>query len=207
MKNISKWDKHWLKIRLVIIFGLTIIIILFLHDTLFIKETNQTDPQFTTWSTLIIEIAIGIGITLVVHNHTRKTQERENTDLELTITGTYHILWNLYMSSKSYIKSQAVRDDKIPGLQIASMINSILMNLPKCGQKIKSDNIEALQLHLILMQNVIRASIDPRANSEEYWKKNSESFIIAVKELHEISSDFETFIPDSSKMVWSEEDA
>lgn len=206
MKEQSRWNRHWLKIRLVITIGLTIIVILFLYDLFLIKETNQHDPQFTIWSTLIIEISIGIGITLLIHDYARKTQEREITDLELTITGTYYALWNLYMSSKAYIKSQAVRENKIPGLQITSIINSILMNLPKCGQKIKSEDIGTLQLHLILMQNVIRASLDPRANSEEYWNKNSKSFITAVKELREISSEFEIFIPDSSIIEWNEED-
>lgn len=155
------------------------------------------------WITLLIEIIIGIAIALIVYNHAKKIEDQEKEDLKLAIRGTYYSLWNLYHAMFAYSRSDAVRTDRISGLQILNIIQTVRNTLSKCAQSIDPLKIEIIQVDLSEMQEIVRSSIDPRSNVEELWQKNSGRFCNAMSEIRKISiENFEPLIPEASRSQW-----
>ena len=195
--------KNSLRFWIILLIIGTIISAFILNQFVFPGYDIERKSDFPNWGTLLLEIFVGVTIALIIYNHTKKTENKELRDLDLTIVGTYYNLWNLYLSMNTYTKSDKVRADKVLGLQILHIANSTHNTLAKCGQKIDRSSIETLQLHLVVIQNIIRALMDPRANIEELWSKNKESFDNILNDLKDLSQKkFEPKISKESKADW-----
>ena len=203
MKIKEFYSNNWLFVCIIILSVVILIAFLTMH-TIFNSLSISPENILTLSYTLLIEVFLGILIALVVHNHTKKVEKREIQDVELAITGTYYNLWTLYMALISYDRSKEVRVDRISGLHIINIIHLIQSNLSKCGQKIDPESIETLQLNLVLLQNVIRALVDPRAKEEELWNKNEKQFKEAMNEIESITkAKFESIMGTNTKLNWT----
>ena len=196
----------WIIISLILL-GISSIIFWISLNHIFCESHLDSKPcnNFLSFTPSIIEIAIGIGIALIIHDHTRKIQSRENNDLNLTIQGTYYHLWNLCETLRSYIISDAVRSEHSSSIQILNLLSQSQANLSKCGQKLDLKILKDLQLHLILIQQAVSVSVDPRSNIEEYWKINSDNVKISFENIKVITkSYFEPYVDDKNKMIWKD---
>ncbi|MDE1818376.1 MAG: hypothetical protein KGI19_07215 [Thaumarchaeota archaeon] len=195
-------EKFWLPIAIAILVISATILWLALRSIICTYLIADCD-EFMKATPTMIEITVGISVAIIVHNHTRKIQKKEDDDLSLTIQGTYFYLWNLHTTLQSYFKSDIVRADKMVAIHILNLIDHIQANLSRCGRKINPDKIKELQLHLILLQSVVRNSLDPRSNIEELWNKNNEKSTIAGKQVKAIIvNHFETFVPAERRIPW-----
>lgn len=197
------------KNRLYVWIGILLIVSLVMgvifNNILFPNYNVEEENDFPNWLALVVEIIIGIGIALIIYDHTKKIESRELEDLEMAIRGTYYSIWNLYHAMLPYSKSDQVRSDRISGLQILSVLQTVRNTLSKCAQRIDGTKIETIQVDLLEVQEIVRSSIDPRAEIEDLWSQNSTRFTNAMNEIRKIAEeDFESFIPNSSKAQWPE---
>ncbi|AJM91724.1 hypothetical protein [Nitrosopumilus piranensis] len=196
-------EKNRLYVWLSILFGTSFIAGIILHFGIFPNFDIKIENDFPNWSTLLVEIIVGIGIALIIYDHTKKIESREAEDLKLAIRGTYYSIWNLYHAILPYSKSEEIRSDRLTGLQILTILQTIRTTLSKCAQSIDGTQIETIQVDLLEIQEIVRSSTDPRADIEKLWTSNSSRFITAMVEIKDITkNNFEPLIPKTSRAKW-----
>lgn len=196
------FDKYWLHSSLSVL-AIGALIIWCIFNRVFCDVPSSTCTSFLGFTPSMVEIAVGIGVALIVQNHTRKIQKKEDNEIDLTIQNTYYNLWSIHQSLNAYILSSDVRKENNTAIHILNQLNHTQSVLSKCSKKIKQSIIKDLQLHLVLIQSTVSVSLDPRADTEEYWLKNKDSVQISFQQLEDISKEhFEPLIPDSQKITW-----